>query len=276
MMTIHKVTAGDGYTYLTKHIAGGDVQRVRGQEASDYYAAKGNPVGYWIGRGAPALNLAGKQVTEEHMRHLFGAGMHPNATAIIADHLAKHVTADMTDAQLARVRAEAVRAATLGNPFPQYQPLERFDRRVAARIAAIDAQTGRPATNAEARKIKTEEARKARTAVAGFDAVFAPVKSAALLWALDERPEVRAAVREAHEAARDSALALLEQHAALTRTGRGGIAQIETNGTKDRRPAVRRDLAASARVRGWPRDRLPSQRKSKVSRRHQPTSELVL
>lgn len=230
MMTIHKVTAGDGYTYLTKHIAGGDVQRARGQEASDYYTAKGNPVGYWIGRGAPVLDLAGKQVTEEQMRHLFGAGMHPNATAIIADYLAEHVTADMTDAQLARVRAAAVRAATLGNPFPQYQPLERFDRRVAGRIAAIEAQTGRPATDAEARRIKTEEARKARTAVAGFDAVFAPVKSAALLWALDERPEVRAAVREAHEAARDSALTLLEQHAALTRTGRGGIAQIETNG----------------------------------------------
>ena len=116
MMTIHKVTAGDGYTYLTKHIAGGDVQRARGQEASDYYTAKGNPVGYWIGRGAPALELAGKQVSEEQMRHLFGAGMHPDATAIIADYLAKHVTADTTDAQLARVRAEAVRAATLGNP----------------------------------------------------------------------------------------------------------------------------------------------------------------
>lgn len=230
MMTIHKVTAGDGYTYLTKHIAGGDVQRARGQEASDYYTAKGNPVGYWIGRGLPALDLTGKPVTEEQMRNLFGAGMHPNAETIVAEYLAAHVNADMTDAQLASVRAEAVRAATLGNPFPQYQPIERFDRRVAARIAAIEAETGRPATDAETRKIKTEEARKARTAVAGFDAVFAPVKSAALLWALDERTDVRTAVREAHEAARDSALNLLEQHAALTRTGRGGIAQLETRG----------------------------------------------
>ena len=49
--------------------------------------------------------------------------------------------------------------------------------------------------------------------------VFAPVKSAAILWALDERPEVRAAVRAAHEAARDAALDLLEQHAAYTRAG---------------------------------------------------------
>jgi conjugative relaxase-like TrwC/TraI family protein len=66
--------------------------------------------------------------------------------------------------------------------------------------------------------------------VAGFDLVFSPVKSAALLWAIDDRPHVRHAIRDAHEQAMHHALALLEQHAAYTRTGTGGIAQIETNG----------------------------------------------
>ena len=79
-------------------------------------------------------------------------------------------------------------------------------------------------------KIRAQEARRARAAVAGFDVVFAPVKSAALVWALDQRPDVRAAVRAAHEAARDATLAMLEEHAALTRTGKGGIAQLATNG----------------------------------------------
>ncbi|MBC3842071.1 relaxase domain-containing protein [Streptacidiphilus sp. 4-A2] len=60
--------------------------------------------------------------------------------------------------------------------------------------------------------------------------MFAPVKSAALVWALDERDEVRAAVRQAHEAARDAAMELLEEHAAFTRTGSTGQAQIETKG----------------------------------------------
>jgi hypothetical protein len=45
MMTIHKLTAGDGYTYLTRLVAGGDVQRERGQSAAEYYTAKGNPPG---------------------------------------------------------------------------------------------------------------------------------------------------------------------------------------------------------------------------------------
>ena len=57
VMTIHKLTAGDGYTYLTRHVAGGDVPRERGQDAADYYTAEGNPPGRWIGSGAALLSL---------------------------------------------------------------------------------------------------------------------------------------------------------------------------------------------------------------------------
>src|SRR6202035_2410595 len=74
------------------------------------------------------------------------------------------------------------------------------------------------------------EPRRQRAAVAGFDLVFSPVKSAALLWALDERPQVREAIRQAHEDALAEALDLVEEHAAYTRTGAGGIAQIKANG----------------------------------------------
>ena len=164
------------------------------------------------------------------MRALFGMGMHPEADRIIRDHLAAHVTAGMTSAELdaAALRAEA--AASLGTPFPEYQPIAPFAHRVTERAAALEAAAGRPATAAELNKIKAQEARRTRAAVAGFDVVFAPVKSAALVWALDERPAVRAAVRAAHEAARDATLAMLEEHAALTRTGKGGIAQLATNG----------------------------------------------
>jgi conjugative relaxase-like TrwC/TraI family protein len=69
-----------------------------------------------------------------------------------------------------------------------------------------------------------------RAAVAGFDLVFSPVKSAALLWALDDRPRVREAIRAAHQQAMRTALDLLEEHAAYTRTGTGGIAQMPTRG----------------------------------------------
>jgi hypothetical protein len=67
VMTIHKLTAGDGYTYLTRQVAGGDVQRERGQSAAEYYTAKGNPPGMWAGRGAPLLGLEGEFVTEQQM-----------------------------------------------------------------------------------------------------------------------------------------------------------------------------------------------------------------
>ncbi|GGK81863.1 hypothetical protein Sme01_62700 [Sphaerisporangium melleum] len=229
-MTIHKLTAGDGYTYLTRQVAGGDVQWERGQSAADYYTAKGNPPGRWTGRGAALLGLDGQQVSEDQMQALYGAGMHPRADAIIQRHLAENVRADMTERQLDALQDAAIRAATLGARFPVYQPLEQFTRRVGTRLEVIEQQTGRAATQAEVSRVQAEESRRARAAVAGFDVVFAPVKSAALLWALDTRPHVRQAVRHAHEAARDAALQMLEQHAAFTRTGKGGLAQIETNG----------------------------------------------
>ncbi|GLW58574.1 MobF family relaxase [Kitasatospora phosalacinea] len=229
-MTIHKLTAGNGYTYLTRHVAGGDVQRQRGQSAEDYYTQKGNPAGVWLGRGAPLLGLDGTTVTEQQMKHLFGLGQHPDAERIIAEHLAAGVRADMDEDQLKAVQAAAIKAATLGRKYPEYEPLDPFADRVEWRLAVIEKETRRTPTSAEIKKVQNEESRRQRAAVAGFDLVFAPVKSAAVLWALDERPEVRAAVREAHESARDAALELLEEHAAHTRTGSTGQAQIDTKG----------------------------------------------
>lgn len=230
MMTIHKLTAGEGYTYLTRQVAGGDVQRARGQQAADYYTAKGNPPGMWMGRGAPLLGLADQTVTEAQMKALFGLGQHPDADRIIADYLAEHVRAGMSEAQREVVQAAAIKAAALGRRFPSYEPLDAFEDRVAKRLEVIAEQTGREPAAAETKKVQREESTRQRAAVAGFDIVFAPVKSAAVLWALDERGDVRAAVRAAHEAARDAAIELLEEHAAFTRTGDVGQAQIATRG----------------------------------------------
>jgi conjugative relaxase-like TrwC/TraI family protein len=260
MMTIHKLTAGDGYTYLTRQIADGDTPRQRGQDAADYFTATGNPPGQWAGRGAELLGVAGQQVTEAQMKALFGMGMHPLADQIIAEYLASHVTAGMDEAQLAAAAQRAEAAASLGAPFPAYQPLTPFARRVAGRVTALEEAAGRPATPGEVKKIQAAEARRSRAAVAGFDVVFAPVKSAALVWAVDHRAEVRAAVRAAHEAARDAALGLLEEHAALTRTGRAGIAQLATRGltmavfdhydSRAGEPNLHTHVVISAKVRG--------------------------
>lgn len=230
MMTIHKLTAGDGYTYLTRQVAGADVQRARDQSAADYYTAEGNPPGRWIGRGAPLLDLAGEVVTETQMRNLFGEGKHPKADELIAAYLAEHVHADLTDEQLTALTKKAGQHASLGRAFPVYEPLAAFEARVQERLGTIADETGRAPTAIEIRKVRTEESRRQRAAVAGFDVVFAPVKSAALIWALHGDASVRAAVWEAHQEAMTGALELLEDHAAFTRTGAGGVAQIATKG----------------------------------------------
>src|ERR1700678_3049430 len=133
VMTIHKITAGDGYLYLTRQVAHGDTDQGRQEQeqhdAAAYYTASGNPPGRWLGRGAPLLGLDGKQVTEDQMRALFGHGMHPDADAIIQAYIEQHTRAGMTPGQLAAVQDEALASARLGRRFPVYEPLDRFDKR---------------------------------------------------------------------------------------------------------------------------------------------------
>jgi conjugative relaxase-like TrwC/TraI family protein len=230
VMTLHKITAGDGYLYLIRQVAHGDDGTVKGQDATAYYTASGNPPGQWTGRGAHLLGLDGQQVTEDQMRALLGYGQHPDADAIITAYITGHTRASMTPRQLAQVKEHAIAAARLGRPFPAYEPLDLYDHRVSRRLAVITEQTGRDPTDAEIKKVRAIEARRQRAGVAGFDLVFSPVKSAALLWAIDERPHVRAAIRRAHEQAIGQAMDLIETHAAYTRTGTGGVAQISTHG----------------------------------------------
>jgi hypothetical protein len=45
MLSIHKMLAGLGFRYLTRHVAVGDGAAVAGQSVTDYYAATGNPPG---------------------------------------------------------------------------------------------------------------------------------------------------------------------------------------------------------------------------------------
>ena len=117
-MTVHKLSAGTdgGYSYLTRQVASAD-QRRAGGALADYYAARGNPPGVWLGKGAEQLGVAGDEVTEAQMRALFGQGLHPDAEAMLA--------------------AGAPTSATnLGAAYPTYAELAPYPQRVAEAVQA--------------------------------------------------------------------------------------------------------------------------------------------
>src|SRR3984957_5894151 len=229
-MTFAKISAGTGYLYLIRHTSLGDAEPTGERDAAAYYAAQGNPPGRWTGRGAPLLGLAGRTVAERQMRALFGLGAHPDMDAIVDAYIDERWRPWMTGERWDRLVGDAIRSATLGRQFPRYRQLDPFGERVTVRLNGVRECAGREPTEAEAGRARAREARRQRDAVAGYDLVFSPVKSAALLWAVDPRPRVQEGIAAAHAAAKDAALAVLEEHAAFTRTGTDGVAQIATRG----------------------------------------------
>jgi|SRR5829696_1309312 len=94
-MSIHKLSAGSGYDYLTRQVAAFGAT-VKGHVGlASYYTERGESPGSWIGSGMAGIDDldAGDAVTAEQMRALFGAGMHPLA----AQRLEHLEAADLTD-----------------------------------------------------------------------------------------------------------------------------------------------------------------------------------
>lgn len=124
---------------------------------------------------------------------------------------------------------------------------------------------GREATTGEVARFLIERGTPPRQPVAGYDLVFSPVKSVSLLWALADRNDPREAhiareVHASHEAAWQGAMTFLQEEAAFTRTGAGGVAQVETKGLivaafehRDSRtgdPDLHTHVAVSTKVEG--------------------------
>ncbi|MFH8642082.1 MobF family relaxase [Streptomyces goshikiensis] len=245
MMTVHKLSAGDGYAYYISETVSADQQRERGQELGDYYTASGNPPGLWMGSGIEALGVSGN-VSEAQMKALYGEGLHPDADRIIAERIAAGDT-----------RQQAMRAAKLGRKYMTFvekdtpfgrklneeldtfkrlhhrepNAKERADLRGKAGAVHFRSEHGRsPATKEElGRFIKEQEGGKQRNAVAGYDLVFSAPKSVSVLWGLGD-DGVRKLVEQAHVQALTETLEWLEQKAAMTRTGTNGIAQEDIAG----------------------------------------------
>ena len=86
MMTVHKLSIGDGYRYYVNEVATGDALRASDRKIGDYYSVHGMPPGQWIGSAAASLNLDG-EVSEVHMHALFGQKFTPVSTGEVLDTL---------------------------------------------------------------------------------------------------------------------------------------------------------------------------------------------
>jgi conjugative relaxase-like TrwC/TraI family protein len=250
-MSLHKLTAGSGYDYLTRQVAALDATEKGHTGLASYYTERGESPGVWIGSGMDGIDglAAGDPVTAEQMRALFGCGLHP--------------LAELRQLQLAGpdlVLRDLQNVARLGVPFKIVDnDLIPFRVEVAKRIAALNTAIGWPAdasiAAADRARVRTQVARefflaehgrepvnarelagqiakdsrpRAQT-VAGYDLTFSPVKSVSALWAVAE-PTVAVAIERAHQAAVQDALRFIEKHALFTRTGPQGIRQVNVRG----------------------------------------------
>lgn len=233
-MTIRVMSSGRGYEYLLKSVAAGDGDRDTGTPLTRYYTESGCPPGTWFGTGLASLDTgqgpalaAGDTVTEEQLARLLGEGVHP-------------VTGDK-----------------LGSAYPRLQPPHE---RIAARVARLDPELSDVQREQAVERIREQEvAKKPRTAVAGFDLTFSPPKSVSTVWGVADAG-TQALIAQAHHAAMQDTLALLEERVAATRVGHGGIARMPIVGviatafdhydSRAADPQLHTHLVVSNRVQG--------------------------
>ena len=136
-MSLHKLTAGDGYRYLVRQTAAHDVTSRGRPGLADYYSERGERPGRWWGRGLEGLGHgfagAGSEVTEAQMLALFGVGMHPDAAAL------------MDSVSSSGLPPAAVNAVVrLGRAYPIHDGATEWRCRLADRFAQRNAEWGLP------------------------------------------------------------------------------------------------------------------------------------
>jgi len=264
VMTLHKLTAGDGYLYLVRQVAAADSTERGRSTLADYYSAKGESPGRWMGRGLAGLSDTGRcevtaavrkeiwtvdegsGVSEAQMRALYGEGLHPNAERIdsyvagrsmgtqhAASRLGRTFLVRDGEPEFARRLAVAFRdhnAETGAHWNATIAPDTRAQIRTRVALELFGEEYGRPpADDRELSGFIARNTRARTTAVAGYDLTFSPAKSVSALWAIAPLP-VAEQIEAAHDAAVADVLEWLQDQATFTRTGAGGVAQVDTEG----------------------------------------------
>lgn len=258
-MSLHKLSAGDGYQYLIRQTAAADQDLTGRQSLADYYSEKGERPGHWFGRGLAHLAgvQTGEQVDGEQMRALFGEGRHPNAEALERAAVRQSIAAGMAPSVAAR---QAAAAGALGRRFAAPQREGALAIACARAYEAHNVERGMPRNAAIPEQVRTEirtavarqlfeerhgrppapggrelsgfmakESRPAEQACAGYDLTFSPVKSVSTLWAIADRDTART-IEDAHQAAVEDTIEWLEREVIYTRRGAGGARTVDVDG----------------------------------------------
>lgn len=203
-VSIRVMTAGDGYRYLLNSVVVGDGDRDAASALTRYYLEAGTPPGFWGGSGLPGLAggiAAGGAVSEEQLRRLMGHGQDPHT------------------------------GEQLGRP---YRKFATATERVQRRVELLSKSLSSSERAAQQALIEADEAQKPTNApVAGFDLTFSVPKSVSTLWAVADGG-IQALIAQAHHAAIQDVIEVLERDVAMTRIGakgpRGAVAQVEVRG----------------------------------------------
>ena len=205
MITLRRLTLGEGYRYLMSSIAAGDGRPDMGSPLTRYYAESGTPPGIFLGAGLVDLDGGrgvehGSQVHEDHLMNMLG------------------------------LLADPVSGEPIGSPPPA--PLGTVEARIERAIRRLPDDLSGPAREAAAAGIRDRETQRQanqRVPVAGFDLTFSPPKSVSVAWALADEG-TKAVIYECHRQAIDYVLAYAERNVFHSRSGKAGVVQEDITG----------------------------------------------
>ena len=200
MMNLHKLSAGNGYTYLTRQVAANDAADTGYANLGEYYSERGESPGVWLGRGLAGLDggpQPGDVVHEAQMVALFGmAGIRMPTHSSTARQRSepRRTRGSASRSRYARHRANSG-ASWRGESSPT-----TANRATAGRAgkdedrARLRSELGRewflrdlgrePLDARELTDYVIDATRPGKASVAGYDLTFSPVKSVSALWAL--------------------------------------------------------------------------------------------